>query len=337
MRCSELLEIEKMKDRLTHLGRFETIAQVPSPEGLLPVYKVSFGSEDPKAPVLGLVGGVHGLERIGSQVVISLMNSLSHLLLWDKGVQDVLKNIRIFFIPALNPYGLTYKSRSNGNSVDLMRNSPLVADDKVPFLVGGHRISKKLPWHQGDPNKMEIESQILVDTVLNEIRESQTSICVDFHSGFGLQDQIWFPHAYTKKLFPELAETHSFFDLLENTYPHHFYKIEPQAINYTTHGDLWDYVYLEHRKKSQSIFLPLCLEMGSWLWVRKNPFQIMNSEGVFNPIKTHRIKRTLRRHNTFFDFLIRSLNSHKVWSELSSEQKSKHHELAMKKWYYKEA
>lgn len=335
MRCSELQEIERIQDRLKALGRFEVLGEVSSPHGALPIYKISFGSEDPKAPVLGLIGGVHGLERIGSQVVTSLLNSWSQLLLWDQSTKELLKNIRVFFIPAVNPYGLTYKSRSNGNSVDLMRNAPLKSDDKVPFLVGGQTISKKWPWHMGTFGQMEFESQLLVDTILHEICEAEVSICVDFHSGFGLQDQIWFPHAYTKKIFPELAEVHSFFSLLESTYPHHFYKIEPQSLNYTTHGDLWDYIYLEHRKRSDKVFLPLCLEMGSWLWVRKNPLQIFNSEGVFNPIKQHRLKRTLRRHNTFFDFLVRSIYSPSVWSQLSPEQRSTQYQLALQKWYKK--
>ena len=30
-----------------------------------PIYSIALGSEDPKAPCLALVGGVHGLERIG--------------------------------------------------------------------------------------------------------------------------------------------------------------------------------------------------------------------------------------------------------------------------------
>lgn len=334
MRCAELLMIENMLDRLKTLGRVDELAFVESPSGSLPIYKISFGSQSPTAPVLGLVGGVHGLERIGSQVVLSLLNSFTNLLLWDRTFQQILNHIRIFFIPAVNPYGLTYKTRSNPRSVDLMRNAPLVAEGKTPFLVGGHRYSKRLPWYQGELNAgMELEAQVLVDTVLQEISQAEASICMDFHSGFGLQDQIWFPHAYTTKKFPELAEVHSFFTLLETTYPHHFYKIEPQAINYTTHGDLWDYIYLEHRKKHNSIFLPLCLEMGSWSWVRKNPMQIMHSGGIFNPIKVHRLKRALRRHNTLFDFLIRSLHSHQVWSQLTAEQKKRQYEEALLKWY----
>ncbi len=57
----------------------------------------------------------------------------------------------------------------------------------------------------------------------------------------------------------------------------------------------------------------MTLELGSWLWIRKNPRQIFSRHGIFNPIKAHRIKRVLRRHADLLDFLARAAYSAPQW------------------------
>jgi predicted deacylase len=292
----------------------------------------SFGSQAADAPVLGLFGGVHGLERIGSQVVLALMKSFSEHLLWDETIQSALQKIRVVFFPLINPIGMLEKTRCNPQGVDLMRNAPVEAFEKPSFLIGGQHFSSKLPWYRGGPN-LEPESAAVVQFCREQFFKSPAVITVDFHSGFGIQDQIWFPYAKTSKPFPHLAEMKALDENFERTHPHHFYKVEPQALNYTTHGDLWDYIYDLYRQENSRTYLPLALEMGSWLWVRKNPLQLFSSLGVFNPIKPHRQKRILRRHMTWFDFLIRATLSHRGWSSLNPEQKNKYQERALEKWY----
>lgn len=303
----------------------------------LPILGFSFGNQDPKAPVLGLVGGVHGLERIGAQVVLALMHSLSELILWDRLLQEALNRIRIFFVPMLNPLGIYHRTRANPQGVDLMRNAPLDSLENPTYMVGGHRLSPRLPWYRGAENSpMQAESQALFDFCKAQFFESERVITMDFHSGFGTVDRIWFPFAKSTKPFPHLSEMHSFKEAFERTHPHHFYKIEPQAKNYTTHGDLWDYFYEEfyrQQQKEKSIYLPLAVEMGSWAWVRKNPSQFFSLLGPYNPMKPHRVKRILRRHNTLFDFMIRSLVSSEVWSPTNPEQREKHRLRAMECWY----
>lgn len=331
----ELEQLEKIIQELGPLVRSEVLAYSQKDSVRLPIHKLSFGSEDPKAPVVGLVGGVHGLERIGSQVCISLLHSFTELLLWDEGLKQSLKNMRLFFIPIVNPVGILQKTRSNPQGVDLMRNAP-VEGEHPPRLLGGQRYSSRLPWYRGEEGAaMQVESQALVDAVRKEIFQSSLAITVDFHSGFGLQDQIWFPYAKTSKPYPGIAEAHAFKSLFDRTYPHHFYRVEPQALNYTTHGDLWDYLYDQYTENGpkKGVYLPLCLEMGSWMWVKKNPLQLFNLQGHFNPVKSHRMKRTLRRHNTFFEFMLRAALSPHSWAYLSEEQRLKHTHLASELWY----
>lgn len=298
---------------------------------------MSFGNQDPEAPVLGLVGGVHGLERIGTQVVLAFMHSFSELILWDQLLHEALKKIRIFFVPMINPLGIYHRTRSNPQGIDLMRNAPIDSEDNPTYLVGGHRISNKIPWYRGaEGAPMQAESLALQKFCQKQFFKSKRVITCDFHSGFGTVDRIWFPFAKSTKPFPHLPELHALKEAFERTHPHHFYKIEPQAKNYTTHGDLWDYFYEEYYrqpKTEKSVYLPLAVEMGSWAWVKKNPSQMFSLLGPYNPMKPHRVKRILRRHNTLFDFMIRALVSNESWTPRHQDQREKHRLHAMELWY----
>jgi hypothetical protein len=298
---------------------------------------MSFGSQNPAAPTLGLIGGAHGLERIGSQVVLAFMSSFGDMILWDKLLQQALKEIRIVFLPVLNPLGIMDRRRANPNGVDLMRNSPYDAPDAT-FLLGGHRISPRLPWYRGQQvGQLEPENQAMMNLMQAQMFESHRLITIDFHSGFGSTDQIWFPYAGSKEPFPNLAEMYSLKEAFERSHPHHFYRIEPQSLNYVTHGDLWDHAYLEYQKamgEDAGVYLPLTMEMGSWAWVKKNPLQLLSVLGPYNPMKPHRLKRILRRHTTLFDFLVRSLVSSEVWVPRLAEQRQKHYDRAIAEWYH---
>ena len=54
-------------------------------------------------------------------------------------------------------------------------------------------------------------------------------------------------------------------------------------------------------RRRTAFFLPLTLEMGSWLWVKKNPRQLFSRHGIFNPLIEHRQQRVLRRHLALLD------------------------------------
>ena len=99
--------------------------------------------------------------------------------------------------------------------------------------------------------------------------------------------------------------------LFEASHPQHPYVIEPQSRQYLAHGDLWDHAY--DKTPAGHVFLPMTLELGSWLWIRKNPRQLFSRHGMFNPIKAHRIKRVLRRHADLLDFLTRAAYAAPGW------------------------
>jgi hypothetical protein len=250
---------------------------------------------------------------------------------WDETLHRQLESIRLVFVPLVNPGGLVSGTRANPNGVDLMRNSPVESLDRVPFLIGGQRISSGLPWYRGARGApMQDESAALCRIIESELLSHRFSIAVDCHSGFGLSDRIWFPFAHTARPIAHLAEIHALAEIMDDSLMHHRYVLEPQSRQYLTHGDLWDHLYL--RAAPDQVFLPLTLEMGSWLWVRKNPRQLLSRHGLFNPTIEHRQHRVLRRHVGWCDFITRAALSHRRWLPAGAARQLQH-EAAMRRWY----
>lgn len=331
---SKLIKLIESDVYLKSTIQSREITKVNYKDESYPIYSFTLGSSLPEAPVLFITGGVHGLERVGAQLAWSLLKTTIDRLLWDHSLRQLLEKIRLVVVPLVNPVGYYHFMRSNGNGVDLMRNSPIKAVDKIPFLIGGQRWSNKFPWFQGEEDRIEIENQAVIDLFFQNAAKSATVLSMDFHSGFGMKDRLWFPFSYTKKPFEHLPEMKALTHLLEQTHPYHIYQIEPQSKGYLLSGDLWDYIYLEFKKiNSKATYLPITLEMGSWNWVRKNPLQIFSKHGAFNPIKEHRLKRTYRRHHLLFDFFLRALYSNDIWAHLDENQKSKHKNLGLQRWY----
>lgn len=297
-------------------ARPDAVAELARVEGL-PIHAFRFGTQAADAPVMLVVGGVHGLERIGTDVAIAFVSALVARLTWDQVLHDALARCRVVVLPLLNPVGMGRGQRPNGNGVDLMRNAPPHALGGTP-LLGGHRISPRLPWYMGRAGApMEIEAATLVSLVEAETASSPFSLAIDLHSGYGFVDRLWYPYARTREPIPDLPAVAALGRLLDDTLANHVYRFEQTAQAYTIRGDLWDYLYDRRLVAGGGPMLPLTLEMGSWTWVRKNPLQGLSSEGRFNPIKPHRLRRTLRRHLPLLDFLLHATASHRAWLPVS--------------------
>ena len=310
-----------------------TLCRIPCGGGTLPIYAFSLGNPDPALPAIGIFGGVHGLERIGAQVVIAYLQSIISRLRWDTTLLRQLENLRMVFLPVVNPGGMWRRTRANPNGVDLMRNAPLDAQERTPFLIGGHRLGPQLPWFRGPSGgQMEPESAAVCELVETDLLSHRFSMAVDCHSGFGISDRIWFPYAHTAAPIPHLADMHALMEILDQTHSHHRYVFEPQSRQYLAHGDLWDYLYLRSLERPDRLFLPLTLEMGSWLWVKKNPRQLFSRHGIFNPLIEHRRQRVLRRHLAWLDFMSRAASGHARWLP-GGDLRKEHRSRAIKRWY----
>lgn len=325
-------------ERILELGANEldvqVVRHVSMPHGDdLPVYAIALGSTALNAPVVGYFGGVHGLERIGAEVVIAYLQSLVMRLQWDSTLHQQLESVRMVFMPIVNPGGMALGTRANPHGVDLMRNAPLQAHEPVPFLVGGQRWSARLPWYQGAKGApMQIENQAICEVIQSEFLTREFALSVDCHSGFGARDRLWFPFAHKRDPMTHLAEIQALKNIFVQSNSYHRYVIEPQSLQYLAHGDLWDHLYLQSLAQHNHIFLPLTLEMGSWLWVKKNPRQLFSRHGIFNPLIEHRQQRVLRQHQLLLDFLSRAASGHQRWLP-SEDQRAPLHAQALQDWY----
>jgi len=310
----------------------ERDVQMPHGESL-PVYAIGLGSASHNVPVMGYFGGVHGLERIGTEVVLTHLQNLVMRLQWDSTLHQQLESVRLVFMPIVNPGGMALGTRANPHGVDLMRNAPVQAQEPVPWLVGGQRWSARLPWYRGLPDApMQIENQAICDVVAREFLPRPFGLTVDCHSGFGARDRLWFPYAHKRDPMPHLAEVQALKNIFVQSNSYHRYVIEPQSLQYLAHGDLWDHLYLRSLAQTGHIFLPLTLEMGSWLWVKKNPRQLFSRHGIFNPLIEHRQQRVLRQHQQLLEFLARAASSHPRWLP-NTAQRASLHAQALQDWY----
>ena len=147
---TELPELAALQ-RIVELGaahlQCRTVCEVEmAGGGAYPVQVVTLGNPDPAVPAVGFFGGVHGLERIGAEVVLAHLHSLVMRMQWDSTLHRQLESLRLVFMPLVNPGGMAMGTRANPRGVDLMRNAPVQALEQVPFLVGGQRWSARLPW-----------------------------------------------------------------------------------------------------------------------------------------------------------------------------------------------
>ncbi len=332
----ELDELLFMTEHMHGLGRVETLATLEDQGVSLPLLALSFGPDDPTAPVFAVFGGVHGLERIGTRVVLSYLQTLLELARWDRSTQRMFESTRLLMIPLVNPVGMSLHLRANGNFVDLMRNAPVDAVGLQPWhLFGGHRLTPRLPWYRGiEGAPMEAETQAVCDFVRREIFPAKLAIGIDIHSGYGVVDRLWFPYAKTREPFAGVAEVFALKHLLDRAYARHVYHIEPQSREYLAHGDLWDYLYDGYRvAQPEGCFIPFTLELGSWLWVKKNWWQFFSRIGLFNPRIPHRERRILRRHLYLLDFLYRATQSPEPWAFPDGHRRERRIAQGLELWY----
>ncbi len=314
---SELFAIEELArlpgyQRWRHLISIEKRDVIFHQKQEYPLYGLVLGSKDRSLPTFGLFAGVHGLEKVGTQVVVAYLQSIFMQLRWDQDLQRRLENCRLVAMPLINPVGMVSFTRSNGNGVDLMRNAPITAEGKTIWPFSGQRWTNRMMWYRGEEGtEMEREAQVLQQFVEEEVMPADFAQIIDIHSGFGLRDRLWYPFATSRRPFPRAAEALAMKQLFDTSYKYHPYIIEPQANHYIVHGDLWDYYFFRHEEKYQrsKCFLPWTLELGSWAWVKKNPSQLLSSQGPFNPMKEYRYNQVMRKHLLLLDFLFRATHN----------------------------
>ena len=102
----EHTQLEALLHQAARHLRVTTPLKVPVNGLDIPIRVIELGSRSPQAPVIGFFGGVHGVERIGTQVLISWLHSLVNRLDWDDQLREQLERVRLLFMPMINPGGI---------------------------------------------------------------------------------------------------------------------------------------------------------------------------------------------------------------------------------------
>src|SRR5574343_137031 len=169
MQLPELHQLEYLLASAPPEVTLMRVGEIADGERAWPFYAVQVGKAGADKPALLLTAGVHGLERIGSQVLLAYLETLCARLSWDANLLDLLGRVQLYLIPIVNPAGMSRGTRCNGNRVDLMRNAPLECVERPLPLIGGHRLAKWLPWHRGEEGLLEPEVLLLEQFVQTEL------------------------------------------------------------------------------------------------------------------------------------------------------------------------
>lgn len=279
-----------------------------SDEGFrLPIYVMEIGRQEAcrERPV-GFVAGVHGLETIAIRILLDFLEHAG-----SPSSPGFMKEIRkgeigIIALPVLNPGGYARRTRSNPVGVDLMRNSGLEAHDAMPFF-GGQSLSRSLPYYRGQTR--EPETRTLFKCMSEYFFHTTRSIApvLDIHSGYGTRDSFWWPYAGFRQITPDediFARVVRHLRSCGHTSP----AYSQQSESYTTHGDLWDRLYIDHIERVRSAdsdaapFLPMTLEIGTWSGLKRNPFRLFSKKGIFSPHPREKEETIVRYRGLLADF-----------------------------------
>ena len=107
----ELKEIQALCDRAGDLLKLNTLGTIEVQGVELPIHALILGNDDPNTPGIGLFGGIHGVERIGTEVVLAYMHSLIESLSWSPALRDLVNQMHIVFMPMVNPGGIVKQTR----------------------------------------------------------------------------------------------------------------------------------------------------------------------------------------------------------------------------------
>lgn len=160
------------------------------------IFSTTWGSEDPKAQKVLVIGGIHGDE------ITAVSTSFRWLDFLDITKKDsFLRSKRFIFIPLLNPDGFFAKphTRTNSNGVDLNRNFSTQGWEDKALKYWKEKSNSDKRRYPGPKAASEIETQVAEKSVM----DFKPDLIVSVHAPYKLLDHdgpIIFPN--TKSPLP---------------------------------------------------------------------------------------------------------------------------------------
>lgn len=88
---AEYEDLKAILDAGSRCMAINVAGEVEAAGRVFPVYVATLGSDDPRAPAIGFFAGIHGLERIGTQLLLDYMRVLLCRLEWDALLNEQLQ------------------------------------------------------------------------------------------------------------------------------------------------------------------------------------------------------------------------------------------------------
>jgi len=135
---------------------------------------VRLGPKRPSAPRVMFMGGIHGNEPVGTELVLQFG---SHVINAD--ATEIMQDVEIYIVPRVNPDGFAHMSRSNVNNVDLNRNFPdqYVGEDANDYYKKGQNEADDDDSHPSMPRQKETTA------MMNFITSVRPHLVAMLHSG----------------------------------------------------------------------------------------------------------------------------------------------------------
>lgn len=235
-------------------------------------------------PLTMIQGGMHGIEVIGTELALALLDRLTAPEL-DEACASLLEVSDVTVVPCVNPDGrqtsmasLASKrwyapgSRRNANRVDLNRNWPRPPGVEDHWLPISGTPNRHLPWYRGASPLSEPECRALLELI-----EPRPPVAMlDLHSSGQILVYPW-----TSKVEPpaDLDGFRAMVDALRARQTRWRYKAKQSRAWYPIVGSMDDYMY------DQFGSLMLTVEIGRpGQSIREHPSRANRSFWFANPV-----------------------------------------------------
>lgn len=269
-----ITELNLIQEEHPEIVSMETIGLSHEGRDIVAVKISDTPQERDKDPAVLFTSLIHGLEVIGLEVLLRLMNKLTADYGKDEYVTNLVKNREIWFIPVINPDGFVRHHRKNSRGVDLNRN----------FSVGFNRswLSRWKKWffHPGEYPFSESETKAVKDF----IESHKFIIFCSFHSFWGM---INFPYGHKKEKARDYKLFRAIGGEMAMRQPHSSYKVRQMSWFFKPSGTLEDEIYGSYNT------LAFCIEVSkgkirflkpsTWF----NPFRWFNPENIQYQVENH--------------------------------------------------
>ena len=215
------------------------------------------------------VGGIHGLEHIGVEMILWLIDTLTKQYEEDTRITELLSEIEVCLVPVVNPDGYEKHQRKNARGVDINRNFG------VGFSNHGFwNRNKWFPFYPGPYAYSEPETRAIKDL----IERNHFTVAVSFHSFGG---RINFPYGHTKKRAKDYELFRAIATGMQKRQRFTKYRIQQLSWLYKPAGCLEDELY---ETKGTLAFL---IEIAATRAQILNPRIFLGPFAWFNPSNNH--------------------------------------------------